>query len=206
MESNLFINKLAMRLSEPLPGWHSQKELMPKSRKRFELPDLDRLHPASVLIALFPQNNEWFFPLIKRTEDGFSHSGQIALPGGRKEGNETDAETALREAKEEVNIDPDAVKILGTTSPLPIPVSMHLVQPFVGVLSSVPDFRPDPREVDDIFTVPINDLTRTDIQYEQWEFKSGVASVPFFEIQGNQIWGATAMMLSEFRELLNQIS
>lgn len=198
-----FIKRLQERLQEPLPGWLAHRHLMPESRK---YDDLNKsLHPAAVLISLFQKDLEWFFPLIRRTADGFAHSGQIALPGGRREAGENDIETALREAHEEVNILPEEVEVIGTTSTLPIPVSKHVVQPVVGFTQSIPDFTPEPREVADIFYLSVRELCEQEVQQESWHFKGRDWDIPFFDVQGNKVWGATAMILSEFRTLAKEV-
>jgi len=199
------IERLKVSLTEPLPGWAAQKVLMPEGRDKLTIPDLDAMHPAAVLIALFSQAGEWYFPLIKRSVDGFAHSGQIALPGGRKEGAETDIETALREAEEEVNLAADQVEIIGRISPLPIPVSRHMVQPVVGFLGSTPDFQAAPDEVEQIFCISLKKLVSAEIQSETRSFQQRKWEIPYFEIQGHKVWGATAMILSEFRELVAKI-
>jgi len=199
------IDRLKTRLSEPLVGWEAQKRLMPEGRDKLRFPVLDELQPAAVLIALFPKENQWCFPLIQRSVDGFAHSGQIALPGGRKEGSENAIETALREAEEEVNLAQDQVEILGKISPLPIPVSQYIVQPIVGFLQEIPAFRPDPREVEKIFYVSLDELVSTTIQYETRFFQNREWEIPYFGIEGHKVWGATGMILSEFRELVTKI-
>ncbi len=198
-----FIHRLSDLLKQPLPGWTAQKHLMPEGRE-LETFD-DNLHPAAVLISLYYQDGEWRFPLIRRTIDGFAHSGQIALPGGRREGNESAIQTALREAHEEVNILPELVKVIGKTSELPIPVSNHIVQPVVGYTHHKPEFSPEPREVAEIFSVSIKSLCERDIQYELRHFKKRDWEIPFFEINGHKVWGATAMILSEFRTLVTKV-
>jgi len=198
-----FIHKLSELLKQPLPGWKAQRHLMPEGRELEALSD--NLHPAAVLISLYQQDGEWVFPLIRRTVDDFAHSGQIALPGGRRDGVENDTETALREAYEEVNILPEQVEIIGMTSVLPIPVSNHLVQPVVGFTRRKPDFIPEPREVAEIFTVSIKSLCEWDIQYELRHYKNRDWEIPFFEMNGHKIWGATAMILSEFRTLITKV-
>lgn len=200
---NKFISELAQILGKPLPGWSAQKHLMPEGRELTKI--YEKLHPAAVLIALFEQDDEWWFPLIKRTVDGFAHSGQVALPGGRRDGDETDIQTALREAHEEVNIHPQKVHIVGRTSPLPIPVSNHLVQPVVGYLHDVPEFRAEPLEVAEIFYVSVNKFRDQQVQLESRHFKGRDWEIPFFEIQGHKVWGATAMILSEFKTLISHV-
>lgn len=205
MTLKAIINDLTKLLEQPLPGWHVQKSLMPEGRAELSLPELDDLHPAAVLIALFPYDNQWHFPLIKRSSDGFAHSGQVAFPGGRKEGTESAIETALREAEEEVNLPADQITIMGKTSALPIPVSRYLVQPVVGYMNSFPDFMPDPREVAEIFHVSLQELVAAEVQYETRTFNNAEWEIPYFDIQGHMVWGATAMMLNEFRELVVKV-
>jgi len=197
------IEDLKNILNEPLPGWAAQKRLMPEGRQ-LEIVS-ESLHPAAVLIALYQKDGDWVFPLIKRSSDGLAHSGQIALPGGRRNGAESNIETALREAHEEVNIPPGNVEVIGQTSPLPIPVSNHLVQPIVGFMRTEPDLIPDPREVADIFNVSIWTLRDKDIQFETRNFRGRDWDIPYFQINNHKIWGATAMILSEFRELLTHL-
>ncbi|MCF7824782.1 MAG: CoA pyrophosphatase [Candidatus Marinimicrobia bacterium] len=205
MADQIIIDRLRNILKDPLPGWDAQKRLMPEGRQRLELPQFDDLHPAAVLIALFPRDDKWHFPLIKRSSDGFAHSGQIALPGGRKEGSETDTETALREAHEEVNLSSEQVEVIGKMSPLPIPVSLHMVQPIVGMVNSTPHFQPDPREVEEIFYLSLEELVSTPITFEKRSFQDRTWDIPHFHIQGHKVWGATGMILSEFRQLISQI-
>jgi len=198
-----FILKLSEVLGQTMPGWQAQKHLMPEGRTLEPLNE--NLHPAAVLISLYPQDDQWVFPMIKRTIDGFAHSGQIALPGGRRAGAESDIETALREAQEEVNIQPEKVKVIGLTSALPIPVSHHLVQPVVAYTLSKPVFIPEPREVAEIFSVSVKTLCEAEIHYELRHFKNRDWEIPFFKINGYKVWGATAMILSEFRTLVTKI-
>jgi len=95
--------------------------------------------------------------------------------------------------------------VIGQTSPLPIPVSNHLVQPIVGFMRTEPDLIPDPREVADIFNVSIWTLRDKDIQFETRNFRGRDWDIPYFQINNHKIWGATAMILSEFRELLTHL-
>ncbi len=197
------IYDLKALLQLPLPGWEAQKMLMPEGRGIDGIPG--DLQSASVLIALYPHEGEWFFPLIKRSIDGFAHSGQIALPGGRHEGSETSLETALREAEEEINLPRQNVEILGMTSPLPIPISRYLVQPVVGFVSTIPELLPDPREVEQIFSISLEDLHQAHIHHETRQFRGKDLQIPFFKFHNHKIWGATAMILSEFRVLISKV-
>lgn len=202
MVKSRFIAGLKASLNEQLPGWDAQRLMIPEGRGT--LPVSENLRPAAVLIALYKKSNSWVFPLIKRSSDGLAHSGQVALPGGRQDGNESTIETALREAWEEVNIDAEDVQVIGKLSPLPIPVSGHLVYPVIGYLTAAPELVPDPREVAEIFTVSVQDLKQIDIQIERREFRQQQWDIPYLEIKGHKVWGATAMILSEFREILTK--
>ena len=203
MPGTKLINGLTQRFKAPLPGWDAQQRLIPEGREK--LPLSADLIPAAVLIALFRDADEWVFPLIKRSSDGLAHSGQIALPGGRKEHQESITEAALREAWEEVHIDAAQVHVLGELSPLPIPVSSYLVHPIVGYLETAPSLIPDPREVASVFTVSVNALKQMDILLESRDFSGRIWDIPYLDIDGHKVWGATAMILSEFRELLTSL-
>lgn len=173
-----------------------------------EAPDYASLKPAAVLIALFQSEKEWRFPLIQRVEDGFPHSGQVALPGGRIEAGETVEGAALREAEEEVGLTQSTVEVLGKLSPLPIPVSGYLVQPVVGVLEEEPLWRPQLGEVAEIFTAAVQDLlNKSKRTTEIRHFRNQPYTVPYYNFVPYKVWGATAMILAEFelvvRESLN---
>lgn len=190
-------------LGHPLPGPDAQLEMAPTGRG---LPDDPHDHLAAVLIALIWKENRWQFPLIHRVEDGYAHGGQIGLPGGRKEADETPEETALREAHEEVGLDPERVTLLGRLSPLPVPVSKTQVMPIVGLVDGVPDLAPDPKEVQSIFLVGIDDLLGEEkVRQETRTLRLGEFHIPYYFFQGHKVWGATAMMLSELRTLLKQV-
>lgn len=204
-----FIADLAAILqADDLPGFAGQQVMMPAGRNIITQvePDYHNLTSAAVLIALFPKARSWHFPLIRRVVDGFAHSGQIALPGGRVETGETIDEAALREAEEEVGLVRDGVGILGRLSPLPIPVSGFLVHPVVGVLKSEPRWLPQPGEVADIFTVSVDDLlNESNRTTEIRHFREKPYTVPYFHFKPHKVWGATAMILAEFERLLHGI-
>ena len=166
---------------------------------------LAKAQKSGVLILIYPLNKKPHIVLMKRVSyPGGIHSGQISFPGGRWEKSDRDlTETALREAEEEVGVDISSVKVLGLLSQIYIPPSNFLVQPVVGLVNYRPDFIPDSREVDQLFEVPVSWLldpanrgkkpivTRSNITLQ----------APFFDVEGHSVWGATAMMLSEFLHL-----
>ena len=162
----------------------------------------DTLKKASVLIALFNQENELAFPLIKRPLHEKNHPGQIALPGGSQEQNETLENTAKREAYEEMGINPDKTKIIGKLTPLPVPVSGYLIHPYIGILDKEPKWKICEEEVDEFFIVKVSELIRANNgYYETWDMNNKKLDIPIFKVNNQTIWGATASVLSEFIEL-----
>jgi len=198
-----FPAELKNALSQPLPGSKAQNIMAPEGRnnERFV-----HKYTASVLIALFHKVNRWQFPLIQRIEDGYVHSGQIGLPGGKLEIDETTVECALREAHEEIGLKPDCVKIIGQLSSLPIPVSKYLVYPVIGIIKSEIQWSINPEEVKSIFTASLNDIRNpAPIKTEMWQFGKDSRKVPFFYFNQHKVWGATAMILSEFKAVIETI-
>jgi 8-oxo-dGTP pyrophosphatase MutT (NUDIX family) len=191
-----------------LPGAAAQLQMSPF------YPDDDRsgfLNPprssrlAAVLILITPPFERPSIPLIPRTEDGGVHSGQIAMPGGSLEGAETyPVETALREAREEIGLAARDLELLGSLSPLYIPVSGFLVTPVLACTGERPELRPDGLEAKEILWFDLKILLR---EPPVGSFKSrnrGRVQAPFYPFRGGKVWGATAMMLSELAELLKE--
>jgi 8-oxo-dGTP pyrophosphatase MutT (NUDIX family) len=209
MEHSRFVKLLKEELQHPLPGKQSQLRMSTMARLR-ELMDVTQPSDAvtsSVLILIFPsgKDNELCIALILRQEYEGVHSGQIALPGGRFEKEDINGEnTALREAREEIGINPQEVTILGKLTDLYIPPSNYLVLPFVGFSAKEPIFKADPVEVDKIIIIHIRDLIDPD-KIKKMEFIVGNGlklKAPSYVINGHTIWGATAMILSEFKEIV----
>ncbi|MFO8053647.1 MAG: CoA pyrophosphatase [Bacteroidales bacterium] len=202
---------LGKRLTSSLPGHIAHHELAPPGSGRQE----DTAMPAktaresAVLIALYPSADSWALCLIKRPEYDGVHSGQIAFPGGGKEkADKTIIETALREAHEEVNINPLSTEILGTLSPIYVPPSNYNITPVVGMLRKKPHFIPDPTEVAEIREIPLNELIGKNIPFTRKTFFHGTEkeiSAPCFSIKETVIWGATAMILNEFIQIMKTI-
>ncbi len=205
MTHETLTTKLGLLLAETLPGTKAQLALAPEGR-RIDVDD-SRYRHAAVLIALHQRNGVWGFPLIERVVDEYVHSGQIGLPGGRLEAGETLDACALRESEEEVGLPPEKVSVLGELTPLPVPVSHHLIHPFVGITDDDPVLTPDPREVEDILFMPVAELLADDAPKEGdvMAGRTRIRRVPLFELGEHRIWGATAMILAELRELLKQV-
>jgi 8-oxo-dGTP pyrophosphatase MutT (NUDIX family) len=193
-------------LSQTLPGSTSHLKMLPFNRELVANSDEQtHLKHSSVLLLLFPQNNELHVCLIKRPVHMKHHAGQIALPGGRIEKGESAIETALRETWEEIGILPHQIEILGTLSELYVHVSRFQIHPFVGWLKIKPEFIICKDEVEKTILFPLKNMQNA---VEQVELKTitGALKVPCFQYEGEIIWGATAMILSEFYDLLNQFS
>lgn len=156
---------------------------------------------------LYPHRltSELHFVLIRRPEYPGVHSGQIALPGGRREGSESLEQTALRETKEEIGVRAVTLEVIGALSPLYTPPSNFCIYPFVAYSLIHPTFQPDPREVAEVVEVPLRLLLDLSIRrVETWHFEQiGARRVPFFDVYGHHVWGATAMILSEFITMLD---
>lgn len=171
-------------------------------------PPLSR-RQAGVLILLYPIDRVLHLVLTRRTETVATHKGQISFPGGMREGQETLAEAALREAREELGLEHTTIELLGEPlTPIYIPVSDFWVTAFAGYTRERPLFQVQPDEVGEVIQVPLADLLDdSNVREEDWMIRGGMpARVPYFWLGGQKVWGATAMMLSEFKEILNTIS
>lgn len=205
---NLNLEDIRAALQQPLPGLAAQIKFAPEYR----LPGLRddppaNARPAGVLILLYPYAGEWHFPLMRRVEDGLTHSGQISLPGGSQEAGESIRETALREACEEVGAACTEVDVLGQLTTIYIPPSNFLVTPTVGQVEHRPDFKCDPREVAELIEVPLSTLFDPNVvRREPWMLRGTQVEVPFFQIGLHKVWGATAMILSELKMILEKMT
>lgn len=203
------IEKLDHRLSAPLPGPEAQYRMAHKVR-RSHAPPPENVKQAGVLALLYPKEKDWHLVLIERQSHNPDdrHRGQISFPGGRYEtGDGHIRNTALREAEEEVGVDASTVQVLGELSELYIPVSNFMVNPFVGWVDYQPSFRPEEAEVKSVLEVPFNLLRHprtirtTDMKISEQII---LQKVPYFDVDGKVVWGATAMILSELLEVLER--
>jgi 8-oxo-dGTP pyrophosphatase MutT (NUDIX family) len=169
------------------------------NRRPEEKPGQARL--GGVLLLLYCHRDELYLILTRRRDDLQSHAGQVSFPGGRKEAAESLEMTALRETYEEIGIRPESVTILGQLTSLYIFPSDFEVHPYVAWYSNGdrPRFTPNYDEVAEIIEVPVSHLLNpTNRKEEMWTIRGYDLMVPFFEVDGHKVWGATAMMLSEF--------
>jgi 8-oxo-dGTP pyrophosphatase MutT (NUDIX family) len=194
-------DQLEEELKKPLPGEGAQLKLAPEMRRApsVEYP----LRNGGVLIILYPHKGSLCTVFIRRTENNGVHSGQISLPGGMYEEEDGNLmNTALREAGEETGLDVSSVSVIGKLTPLHIPVSNVLVHPYIGFASSRPAFIHNPSEVQYLIEESVDELLNVaNIKTKNMSIFGREVSVPYFDIQGNHIWGATAMILSEFLEV-----
>lgn len=189
-------------LLKNLPGDESHSRMLPKNRALKVAPnDKNHLKNSSVLLLLFPENNDLKICLIKRPMHMKNHAGQIALPGGRIEKGETAIETALRETNEEIGIDTSKIEILGSLSELYVEVSRFIIHPFVGWLPKKPNFEINVNEVEKIILFPLNQFLSHPDEVELETIK-GKLKVPCVQFDNEIIWGATAMILSEFYDIV----
>ena len=154
---------------------------------------------AAALLLLYPHDGELWLPLTVRSARLTTHRGEVSLPGGGADpGDAGPSATALREAWEELGIEPASVELLGTLTAFYIPPSNNRLTPVVGLSAAAPTLRPDPREVESAFSVPLRALLDpATVREELWERQGVQLRVPFFELGGHKVWGATALLLSE---------
>ena len=204
---NKIAEQLKARLKKPLPGNKAHLITRIKTKSEVTFPNTkETAIPAAVLILLFPFKDEMQFFLTKRTEDVEHHKGQISLPGGIKENNETLEKTAVRETKEEVGIDPNTIMNLGSLTPFFIPVTGYIVHPFIGWCKEKPSTQVHDVEVNQLFSVSISELLDENIlQNEEWNIRGYDAIVPYYNFGKCKVWGATAAILSEFKLILKGI-
>ncbi|MCC9073784.1 CoA pyrophosphatase [Flavobacterium sp. F-65] len=162
---------------------------------------------AAVMMLLYPKNDITHLVLIVRNAYNGVHSSQIAFPGGKYElDDESYAYTALRETHEEVGVLPDKIQIVKAFTPTYIPPSNFVVHPFLGICKEEIHFRPDPREVADIIELPLSVFLDDEIVIKTILSTSYATNitVPAFKIENHIVWGATAMILSELKEVLKE--
>jgi len=204
------IDRLQRRLLDKLPGKEAQWQMAASHRGDTEF-DFNFNGPpvkSSVLLMLFERNGDYYFPLIQRPDYTGIHSGQIGLPGGKEEPQDKNRiATALRETEEEIGVDTSKVLIIGELSELYVQASNYNVLPVVGYLSEIPEYNPDPTEVSEVIECNVTDLIKEEIKKEKELIIRNKYKIiaPYFDINNHVVWGATAMMLSEFVTIWKEI-
>lgn len=203
-----FISQLDKKIKKPLPGVSSQLKMASMRRlmeggKVVIPPDAKK---AGVLVLFYPVNSHPYIVFIKRNEYPGVHSGQISFPGGGYEPNDKNlVNTALRESEEETGVLRNLVRTMGQLSDLYIPPSNFLVTPVVGYTAVRPEFRPDPSEVQQIIEIPFASfLDPSNITEKEIILSPGSKfNAPCYYLDGNIIWGATAMILHELIDMIS---
>lgn len=200
---------LRTALSKPLPGHEAFSALSGYPRNAPEQArELSPPPKESAVLAVFhTYHGEDHLLLMRRTEYPGVHSGQIAFPGGKREPKDADLQaTALREFGEETGADLSHVEVLGRLSPIYIPPSRTVVSPYVGWVDQLGPFRPDPREVAALLHVPLRVvLDPASLQRKLIRMATGQqAMVAYWHLNGETVWGATAMMIAELRAVLGE--
>jgi 8-oxo-dGTP pyrophosphatase MutT (NUDIX family) len=197
--------RLARALAGPLPGATAQLAMAPTPRPGWQPGQIPGgLRDAAALALIYPRGGAPHLLLTVRAADLPHHGGQISLPGGELEPGESFEDAALREAEEEVGVDPRTIRLLGRLSPMHIPVSGYALHPVVGVADGPGDWAPHAREVARVLEAPLavlRDPARRRSEPRRHEQRD--YDVPFYDVDGEKVWGATAMVLAELLALLD---
>lgn len=208
MDFQDFLQHVPSIVPVKLPAELAHIKMAPKERiEALRNLDLKGKNPriAAVMMLFYPKDEKTHLVLIVRNAYNGVHSSQIAFPGGKYEDTDADyQETALRETHEEVGVAPEKVEVIKEFTPMYIPPSNFLVHPFLGVSKEELLFYPDIREVADIIELPLSVFLSDEIIIEATLSTSYADNivVPAFNIQNHIVWGATAMILSELRDVL----
>ena len=205
-------------LKGPLPGLAAQLRMAPSPRFGWDpLKFPAGARDGAALLLVYPtyaepgvgrpHNDSLHVALTVRGSGLRNHTGQVSLPGGGVDAGETFEQAALREATEEIGVEPATVEVLGRLTPLHIPVSGFILHPVVGFTSMRPAFQRAEWEVARIIEAPVSALSDPAVikrEIRTWTVKGQVVDidVPYFDIDGEKVWGATAMVLAEFCAIL----
>ena len=207
----MFLTKteLKHKLSKPLPGVVAHLKMAPASRAHELAESKDNVPNAkksAVMILFFHDGGVLKMIVIRRSVYVGIHSGQIAFPGGRYEEEDENVQTtALREIEEEIGISADKIEVLGRLSDIYVPPSNFMISIFVGYLAEKPEYKIDEREVDEVIEIPFSDFFKPNLVKEK-DFYVGslraAKKAPYFDVTNAEIWGASAMVVSELLEML----
>ncbi|MFV8270228.1 NUDIX hydrolase [Flavobacterium sp. GT2N3] len=206
-----FLQYVPKIIETSLPAFDAHVKMAPLERiESLKNIDIGGVNPriAAVMMLFYPKNDTTHLVLIVRNSYKGVHSAQIAFPGGKYElEDENFAETALRETHEELGIHPDKIEILKPFTELYIPPSNFMVYPFLGISKEELVFVPQLSEVANIIELPLA-LFLDDALVVNTNLSTSYAdniSIPAFKIEEHIVWGATAMMLSELKEVLKEV-
>ena len=192
-------------LQVELPGADAHKRMLPPGRRlKSHDHELSSVKLSSVLVLIFPIDGKLYTCLTKRPSTMKFHPGQISFPGGKVEMEDASAEmAALREASEEVGIEPDTIEVLGKLSDFYLEISRFSIQPFLAWTDQKPEFRLNYDEVEELILFPLSDFIENEnILETEMQTLTGLLQVNYFPHEGQIVWGATAMILAELIEIL----
>ena len=206
MKLSKLSQKLQIRLINNLPGKDEQWRMRVTSDKSYNIDNTEEdAIQSAVLILLYEENGVICFTLTERTQTVEHHRGQISLPGGARETDEKLSSTAIRETQEEIGIYAYDVDLIGALSPLFVPVTGFIINPFVGIINANFEPQPAPEEVETVISVHVNELLNDDNELQEKRNLRGYdMNIPYFLLSGHKVWGATAMILSEFKTVLKE--
>ena len=201
--------ELKHKLSKPLPGIRSHLKMAPQHRAE-QLASyhegIKHAKKSAVLMLFYNESDESKMIVIRRSNYVGVHAGQIAFPGGRYEDEDINVQTtALREIHEEIGIPEDKIEIVGRLSDIYVPPSNFLISVFVGYLDEKPMYKIEEREVDEVIEVPFGDFFKPGLIKEKEFFVSSLnasSKAPYFDVSNAEIWGASAMVISEFLDVM----
>ncbi len=207
---NKIIEAIKWELQKPLPGVEAQYRMAPSYRPRMTKEQITPLHPkqSGVLLLLYEHAGSLDIAFTQRKKYAGVHSGQMSFPGGKKDSHDKNLqETALRETKEEIGVEPDKIEVIGKLSELYIPPSNFMVYPSVGFAPKLERFQPQEEEVEEIVEIPVQfflDTKNINLQTEIKLVSGEIVRVPAYVFGKHIIWGATAIMMSEFTFVLER--
>ncbi|MFV8372768.1 NUDIX hydrolase [Flavobacterium sp. LB2P6] len=211
MDFQEFLQYVPKLIDAKLPAYDAHVKMAPLERleslKNINIED-EKPRIAAVMMLFYPKNETTHLVLIVRNSYKGVHSAQIAFPGGKYElEDENFAKTALRETHEEVGIHPDKIEILKPFTALYIPPSNFMVHPFLGISKEELVFVPQPSEVANIIELPLSVFLDEALVVDTnltTSYADNI-SIPAFKIEEHIVWGTTAMMLSELKEVLKEV-
>jgi 8-oxo-dGTP pyrophosphatase MutT (NUDIX family) len=206
---NDFCEQIKKRLAKRLPGDLARMKMAPSIRMpkegmwKFDEEPIE----SAVCILLYPSENKIYFPLIKRAGGTHSHGGQISFPGGKYEKEDKDLKiTALRETFEEIGIEVAEQNVLGRLSLLYVPVSNYMINPYVAFIDKPLPYNISKYEVQFMLDAELLSFFNDDNKFEKILHRGDIDIIaPYYSIKDEMVWGATAMILSEFEALCGDL-
>jgi 8-oxo-dGTP pyrophosphatase MutT (NUDIX family) len=212
MNFDLFLNSISKIEQAPLPGQASQFKMSPPYRMDLIEKQAEAMKSskrAGVLALFYPDTlqNTNLILILRKTYKGV-HSAQVGFPGGKLEPQDESLEyTAVRETQEEVGVPLKDIKVIKAMTEVYIPPSNFTVHPFMGITTKTPKFVKQDDEVEDLIEVTLKDFIDDNLMTSQLIMTSlqKEVEVPAFHFNGHIVWGATAMMLNEVKDLLKTV-